>query len=157
MNNTLVEEHSLLFDDRGCGFLQLNCLVNLIKHIQNGLDQIVVHSSLLARHSSRQILQDLIHANANWIFTHQSDLSQRTNGLATHFPISQHSRLLQTNDDRLVELIAVHRLTNRCKNIHAVAKEPVGDSLQIGNMLVRLLTGGDVVQETEYELVCDER
>ena len=157
MNNTLVEEHSLLFNDRGYRLLQLNCLVDLIKHIQNRLNQIVVHSSLVTRHGSRQILQDLVHTNTNRIFTHQSNLSQRANSLTTHFPIAQHSSLLQTNDNGLVELAAVHRLANRCENINTIAKEPVGNSLQIGNVFIVLFTGRDVIQKTEYKLVRNDK
>ena len=152
MNNILVEKHSLLVDDGCNGLLQLNRLINLVKYIQNGLDQIVVYSRFLARHGGSQVLQDLVDANTDGILTHKTNLSERADSLTAHLPVSQHGSLLQTDDDRLVELNAVNRRANCGEDINAISQEPVSDRLEVGDMLVRLFAGRNIIQQTEDKL-----
>lgn len=61
LNDILVEQNSLPLDDGSRVALVLDRLVHLVQHVQNGLDQIIVHNTLLSGHRVRQVLQQLVH------------------------------------------------------------------------------------------------
>ena len=61
LNDILVEQNSLPLDDGSRVALILDRLVHLVQHVQNGLDQIIVHNTLLSGHRIRQVLQQLVH------------------------------------------------------------------------------------------------
>mgnify|MGYP006954139938 CR=1 FL=1 len=61
LNDILVEQNSLPLDDGSRVALILDRLVHLVQHVQNGLDQIIVHNTLLSGHRVRQVLQQLVH------------------------------------------------------------------------------------------------
>lgn len=70
----------------------------------------------------------------------------------TYLPVTQHSSLLQAEQDRLEQVRTIGGLLAVSKQVHAVAQEPVGSSLQRGNMIMEFLAGSGVVEEAEDSL-----
>lgn len=147
-----MEKRSFALQDRRGVFIVLDRLVHIVQHIQDRLYQIVVHLRVLAAHHLRQVLQHLIDADSDRVLAHQRDFPQRANRLATHFPVAQHRRLLQTQQNGLDDLAALQQPVRHREELAALAEEPVRGALQQREMRVELLVRRREVQEPEHRL-----